>query len=124
MSETTLSAGSTVYVGAPVRPMAPERLRQISDLVGRLESVREAHLPQCYIAGQIDPPAQVLVVVLADGAYVAGTLEEIGAGLRSILPEQEHLDVLPLQSTNQLLPSIRSAGCRVGGINRPWWKPW
>ena len=120
MSQQTIRAGSQVFVGAPAHPMPAEHVHRLSALLSELAAVEEAHLPQCYIPGQIDPPAQVLMVVLTASADVASTMETITARLNGILPEGAHLDVLPLSRQHQLLPSVRKAGCVLVTRTKPW----
>ena len=124
MSQQTISAGSQVFVGAPAHPLPAERVRRLSAMLSELAAVEEAHLPQCYIPGRIDPPAQVLMVVLAASADVASTMETIIARLNGMLPEGVHLDVLHLSRQHELLPFVRKAGCVLVTRTRPWWRLW
>src|SRR4029077_11959701 len=63
-----LPAGTQAYIGAPARPMNRVLSRTIGTALGKIPEIKEAHLPQVYIKGKIDPPAQILVVVIEEGA--------------------------------------------------------
>lgn len=123
MREMHVPRGSTVYLGAPAVRMEPTIVLALGDLVDETAGVLEAHLPQAYIPTAMSAPAQVLVIVTEDADAQRG-LDQIGAGLRRILPEGRHLDVWPMSPGDPLLGSVRAADCRVsrsqsrGGILR------
>jgi len=127
-----IPAGSRVLVGAPAKPMSVDVSGAIARLIASLPAVAEAHLPQLYIRGQIDPPAQVLVVVAAPGADEGALLRQIGAEMAGILPSGMHIDAFPLPQDSPLLPGVRRAGCQIAGPDpspssadhRPWWRFW
>ena len=61
MSERTLKAGTSVYWGAPAKPMPEIMSDAISQVVAQVPGIVEAHLPQCFVEGDKEA-RQVLVV--------------------------------------------------------------
>ena len=106
-----LPASTKVYIGPPARPMAPEVSRAIGTALGRIPEICEGHLPMVYIEGKIDPPAQVLVVVLEEGA--TSQQAKIRNILGEVLPAGFHLDVLEWRQNEPTLPTVRRAGTAV-----------
>jgi hypothetical protein len=101
----------------------------MSEALGRLvatSGISEAHLPQCFVPGVMEKPAQVLVVVTTAGESDSDALRRIAQGLVSLLPPGEHLDIWPMDQHSDVLPTVRHAGCQlVGGkMKRPWWQFW
>jgi hypothetical protein len=68
-------------------------------------------LPQIYCKGKFDPPAQVLVIVLEDGAH--SQIQPIGEALHRILPEGQYLDVIPWPPGHLAMTTVRQTGCVV-----------
>lgn len=50
-----IPAGSEVFVGAPSTPMPLKRVQAITKVLSETEGISEAHLPQCYVEGVIEP---------------------------------------------------------------------
>jgi hypothetical protein len=100
-----LPAGTKVYIGPPAHPMAQEVSRAIGAALGRIPEIREGHLPMVYIEGKIDPPAQILVVVLEEGA--ASQQLKIKEIMRGLLPTGSYLDMLEWRPNNPTLPTVR-----------------
>jgi hypothetical protein len=98
--------------------MEPEIVAAISRLVDGTPEIIEAHLPQVFVTGAMQAPAQVLVIVTAD-RDLQRALDKVGAGLGRILPSGRSMDVWPLSPTDKLLPTVREAGCRVGQRPQP-----
>jgi hypothetical protein len=95
--------------------MAQEVSRAIGTALGRIPEIREGHLPMFYVEGKVDPPAQVLVVVLEDGATSQQLkIDEI---LRGILPTGSYLDVLEWRLNEPTLPTVRRTGTSLD-LNR------
>ncbi|MCA1788823.1 MAG: enhanced serine sensitivity protein SseB C-terminal domain-containing protein [Thioalkalivibrio sp.] len=125
--QTTVPKGQQIFLGAPASPMPQERVAQLSSLVAATPGILEAHLPQCFIPGSMESPAQVLFVVVAPGSSPAEIGEQLGRGLTEMLPSGEHLDVMPLDGSHQLLSSVRGAGCSLTVSQRvtqkrQWWR--
>lgn len=110
-----IPGGTPVYIGPPAKPIP----KQISDAIGKalakIDEIEEAHLPMVYIKGHIDPPAQVLVVVLNEDAPSpqARIMETLGA----ILPANFHVDITELHPGDKNLPTIRATGTQLN-LNR------
>ena len=98
--------------------MEPEIVAAIGRLVDGAPEIIEAHLPQVFVSGAMQAPAQVLVIV-TDDKDEQRALDKVAAGLGSILPSGRGIDVWPLSPTDKLIPTIRGAGCRVGQRPRP-----
>ena len=132
MDDLKVAAGSQILIGAPANPIHPDAVRAIADAVRALTGVQEAHLPQCYIPGVSESPAQVLVLVLLPGVRSEPLMDSLSPQLQGIVPRGVRLDVWPLPIEHELLPAIRGAGCQITGdvaigpvsSERKWWQFW
>ena len=118
MQRIRVPAGAQVFLGAPAEPIEPEIAAAIGGLVDGAPEIIEAHLPQVFVSGAMQAPAQVLIIVTVD-RDVQRALDKVGAGLGRILPSGRSMDVWPLSPMDKLLPTVRGAGCRVGQRHRP-----
>jgi hypothetical protein len=126
VSEYSIPKGVTFHWGAPATPMPEERSRAVAQLVANTPGIAAAYLPQCYAAGFVDPPAQVLVITVAPGAELATVMQAVGAGIARIFPPGEHLDILPSLDRGTL-QTIRASSTQIYARGaapeaRPWWK--
>jgi hypothetical protein len=112
-----LPTGTKVYIGPPARPMAPEVSSAIGTALGEIPEIREGHLPMVYIEGKIDPPAQILVVILEEGA--ASQQLKIKEILRAFLPTGSYLDVLEWRPNDPTLPTVRRTGTALDLNRKP-----
>lgn len=94
--------------------MEPEIVAAIRRLVDNAPEIIEAHLPQVYVPGAMEAPAQVLVIVVADSDSQRA-VEKLGSGLGRVVPPGRSIDVWPLSPGDRLLPTVRAAGC---GLSR------
>jgi len=108
-----LPAGTTLFIGPPAKPMAADRREGIRSAVLGITGIVEAHLPQCYAKGFIDPSAQVLVLVLAADAQDSIVVAEVERRLSTVLPQGRSLDILPLRDGAPALKTIRATGCML-----------
>src|SRR6266516_1386210 len=92
MKPLTISKSSAILLGRPAKPMPQALSAEIGMMVRAIPGIREAYLPQCYVKAVVEPPAQVLVVVLDDAADRQSVLDAIGQGLTRVLPQGAHLD--------------------------------
>ena len=106
-------AGTRVFLGAPANPASPELVRSISDIVGLVPDVVEAHFPQCYIPGITKDPGQVLILVVLPSFPIKETSTRISASISQLLPTGKHLDIWPMQSDDSLLDAVRQAECTI-----------
>jgi SseB protein C-terminal domain len=113
MQQIRVPAGSRVFLGAPAKPMEPEIVAAIGRLVDNAPEIIEAHLPQVFVPGAMEAPAQVLVIVTVDSDSQQA-LEKLGSGLGRIVPPGRSIDAWPLSPDDKLLPTVRAAGCPVG----------
>jgi hypothetical protein len=125
MKPLMMPKGTNVFLGRPAKPMPQELSSAIGKMVQAIDGIREAFLPQCYAEGAVDPPAQILVLVL-DNPADQKTLDAVGQGLTRILPQGMHLDVWPLDGSHSLLSTIRGTRMHVHTDpppqNKSWWK--
>jgi hypothetical protein len=105
-------AGATMLVGAPAKPMPPDRHNRLYDAVRRCPDVLFAYVPQVYIPASMQRPAQALFLVLRDSARGRPdeAMQAILPKLRYIWPEGEHIDVFPIFRDNSMLPTIIMSG--------------
>jgi len=105
--------------------MPEERSSAVAHVVAATPNVEEAYLPQCYAAGFVDPPAQVLVIVLARGVEPASVMPSLGAAISRIFPPDEYLDILP-SLDHGTLQTVRQTGTQIHARttprSQPWWK--
>src|SRR4051812_5695139 len=125
MKPLTIPKETSVFLGRPAKPMPQPLSDAIGEMVRGIEGIREAYLPQCYVKDVVEPPAQILVLVLVDAADQS-VLDAVGQGLSRVLPQGMHLDVWPLIDDHSLLDTVR--GTRMGihrspsAERKPWWK--
>jgi hypothetical protein len=125
MSEREINAGTSLYFGAPAKPMPNVTVAAITQVVQRVPGIIEAHLPQCFIEGEKEA-RQVLVVVVRSSDEISRVGEALMRGLESSLSpgELEFIDIMPFEVTS-MPDGVRKAGCQIfSGETRPWWKIW
>jgi hypothetical protein len=110
-----IPAGTTVYIGPPAKPIPKEISDAIGTALGKIPEILEAYLPMVYIKGQIDPPAQVLVVVLEEKR--PSPQAKITEVLRAVLPANFYIDVTESRHGDPNLPTIRATGTQLN-LNR------
>jgi hypothetical protein len=106
-------AGTKMHIGSPTIPMSPELSVAIAGMLEEMPGVLEAHLPQCYAPGVIDPPAQVLMIVLSRSGQEVMFASEVRRRLLSILPKGVPLEFMFLHRSSPELESVRRANCRI-----------
>ncbi len=125
MKPLTIPKDTSVYLGRPAKPMPQTLSDAIGEMVRSIGGIREAYLPQCYVKGIVEPPAQILVLVLDDAADQS-VLDLVGQGLERVLPQGVHPDVWPLSDGHSLLDAIRGTRmaihCASPSEKKPWWK--
>ena len=107
--------GTTIYIGPPAKRIAKQLSDAIGKALGEIAEIAEAHLPMVYIKGYIDPPAQVLVVVLDENA--PSPHAQVMEALRAALPSNFHMEVTELRPSDAKLPTIRATGTQLN-LNR------
>jgi hypothetical protein len=128
MKPFNVPVGAQMLPGAPSKPMSQSAA--IAELVASVDGIVEAHLPQCFVVGVMDAPAQILVVLLGSDGDANLALDQIGSGLTACLPEGSHLDVWPIQSGSAILNDVRGTDCEIyrsiarSTGQRPWWRFW
>jgi len=110
-----IPAGTTAYIGPPAKPIPKQISDGIGSGLGKFPEILEAHLPMVYVKGYVDPPAQVLVVVLeADQPSPQVKIAEL---LRAVLPPNSHIDITESHPDDPKLPTIRATGTQLN-LNR------
>jgi hypothetical protein len=109
-----IPAGTTAYIGVPARPIAKQAADAIGMALGRAPEIAEAHLPMAYVKGQLDPPAQVLVVVLGKNRQKS---PGVSGMLRAALPGSFRMNVTEMRPDDSSLPTIRATGTQLN-LNR------
>ena len=123
MSERQVKAGTSMYFGAPAKPMPETMSDSISQVVAQVPGIVEAHLPQCFIEGDKEA-RQVLVVGVQARAEIPRIAEELMGKLKLLFPPGQFIDILPFES-GAVPPGVREAGCQIfGSEKKPWWKVW
>jgi len=113
MRTIRVPSGSPVLLGAPARPLDAALARSVGSLATSIQGVKEAHLPECFLMGVMEAPAQVLVVVHVPEIGVKEIERELDEGLRRLLPPGMELDVWSIPYDHPLLQDIRSTGCQI-----------
>lgn len=112
-----IPGGTEIYIGPPAKPMP----KQVSDAIGRalgaIPEIEEAHLPMVYIKGHIDPPAQIVFVVINENG--PSPREKIRELLKTALPTNSHIDILESHQRDPNLPTIRATGTQLDLNRRP-----
>ena len=106
-----IPAGATLYIGPPAKPIPKQVSDAIGIALGMISEIVEAHLPMIYIKGQIDPPAQVLVVVLGENS--PSPQAKITDALRTVLPTNSKINITELHPGDPNLPTIRATGTQL-----------
>ena len=108
---------TTAYIGPPAKPMPKQISDAIGTALGMIPEIVEAHLPMIYIKGHIDPPAQVLVVVLQENR--PSPQAKIAKALRGVLPTNSHMDITESHREDSNLPTIRATGTQLDLNRKP-----
>jgi hypothetical protein len=108
-----IPAGTTLYIGPPAKPMPLERMEDIRRALVGIPGILEAHLPQCYAEGFVDPSAQILVLVLAVDAIDSVVVAAVRQRFSAVLPPGKFLDIFPIREGATALHSVRATGCQL-----------
>jgi len=110
-----IPAGTTAYIGAPANPIPKQISEPIGTELGKIPEILEAHLPQVYINGLVDPPTQILFVVVNENLpSPKGKILEV---MRQVLPTNFYVDIGELHFSDPQLPAIRAARTQLN-LNR------
>jgi len=110
-----IPVGATAYIGPPAKPIPKEISGAIGAALGKIPEILEAHLPMVYIKGHIDPPAQVLVIVLEENS--TSTDAKIVEVLSATLPSNSYLDFTESRPDDPNLATIRATRTQLN-LNR------
>jgi len=114
---TNLPAGTPVFIGPPANPLPAELVLEIAHALSEIAGIREAHLPMICSKGRIDPPAQVLIVVLENGG--PSQIPQIAEAVRRILPNGQFIEVMHWPADHPAMPTVRQTGCVVNLNGKP-----
>lgn len=112
-----IPAGTALYIGPPAKPIAREVSAAIAAGLSQITEIMEAHLPMMYAKGYIDPPAQVLIVIVANS--VPNLQSKVTDTLRASLPASSHMDVMEWGFDNPNLHTVRNTGTQLNLSRRP-----
>lgn len=106
-------ASTRLLIGAPVRPMPSSIQENLRTVLRGCQECLFAYTPLVYIAGRVDPPAQVLYVVFRDDARVRrdDLMRSLADQVHRIMPKGEFIDVLPAFADDRLLRAVILSGC-------------
>ena len=110
-----IPAGTTGYIGAPAKPLPKQLTETIGTELGKIPEILEVHLPQVYIEGLVDPPTQILFVIVDENR--PSPQKEIMEVMKRILPVNFYLDITEMHPTNPQLPAIRASRTQLN-LNR------
>jgi hypothetical protein len=113
--EFSVPAGEPIYIGAPAKPIEPERSSAIARACASIATIKEAHLPLIFVKSLQSEPRQVLVIVLEREADRGPTMKMLIDSLSALAVGRPFIDVWPLLESNSLLPSVRKAGVQIVG---------
>ena len=126
MKALSIPKGSAVMLGRPAQPMPQSLSEAIGEMVRGIAGIREAYLPQCYVAAVVQPPTQILVLVLDNTTDPQNVLDAVGKALNHMLPQGMHLDVWPMTGRDSLLSTVRGTRTHIHSAPPPekksWWK--
>jgi hypothetical protein len=108
-----LPRGTAVYFGPPAKPLPSEMQAKIAQAVSGIPGIVEAHLPQCYSKGFIDPSAQVLVLVLEPGVNAETVMPRVNENIKSAIPTGRYIDIFPLVPNHPFLPIVRQCDTKL-----------
>jgi hypothetical protein len=126
MEPRPLKAGTTILFATPAVPMPADRSAAIAEVVASAPEVVEAHLPLCFIAGQMPKPAQKLFVVFAK-EISHSAMQKIGAALPDVVSRGDYLDMMPITLSDSLPETVRGTNCQIYArtATKPrWWQFW
>jgi hypothetical protein len=106
---------SDVRIEALSKPFEPERMSRLRDELERCPDVAFAHLPQVLVHGRQARPEPALFVWLVPEAVssLRPALNAVSEIVARVLPRNEYLDVVVLNSAPELLEAVEAAGCLV-----------
>lgn len=106
-------SGTKVWIGAPANPMPEARMTILRDSIQTNADVLFAYIPQMYIAAQIDPPRQVIYLVLRDAARnrLEQVMNALTALIHSRLPQGDFVDILPVFAGHSWMGDVIRTGC-------------
>jgi hypothetical protein len=108
-----ISVGQRILVGAPevrLDPSVEEIVRQEARKIGE---IIEAHAPQMFIEGTMDRPAKVVVVVVDAVQGMSRGVELFMKRLSAQLSAKEHVDVLPVATSNPIVGPVRQSNTEI-----------
>jgi hypothetical protein len=108
-----VGSGTEMFFGKPAKPLSDDLVQRLRLLLAGMDTVQEAHLPQCYSMKLIDPPAQILVLVCDKGDQSRVTAL-LSSALADILPSGDHLDALVVHPKDKgILDAVRGCDCTL-----------
>jgi hypothetical protein len=102
-------------IGAPLSPLAAEVLTELRKGLERCPDVAFAHLPEVRVEAHQSAPNLVLFVWLRPAALrsLRSALNLVSEVVARILPPEEFVDVVILNSAPELLDEVEAANCLI-----------
>lgn len=98
-----------ILIGKPAVQPEDELLTMLRQIVDRVPSHIEAHLPQVFAVGKMPAPRLALVVVIDATEEPEPVAERLNRDVAASLPTGTSLDVWVLNPADHLLPAVRNA---------------
>jgi|GEM_PF-2226867 len=97
-----------ITIGPPKAPPPESIADTIADTIRARPEIYFAFMPEIFIPGQMESPAEVLILVSdMDGASLERVTREIHEEIRELLPEVDSIDILAVPPEHELvIPSI------------------
>src|SRR5260370_41858388 len=108
-----LPPGTTLYIGQSANPLAPETQAKIAFAISGVSGIAEAHLPQCYAKGLVDPSAQILPLALEPGVTPGNVMPQVQENMRAALPPGKFIDIFPVAPNHPMLPTVRQTNTKL-----------
>jgi hypothetical protein len=91
----------------------PDLLLELEQELGDCPDLAFAHLPQVFVPGRQQRPELVLFVWFVPQALrsLRSALDLVSEAVARVLPKDDYLDVVVLNSAPELLKDVEKAGC-------------
>jgi len=105
--------GTPVLIGAPAVPLRSVDLDVLRTCICRHREIEFAYTPQLYIKDAIDPPRQILYLVMSESTRgsVNKVMELLSADVQSRWSVGKFIDMLPVFSDDPWLGDVIRTGC-------------
>jgi hypothetical protein len=108
-----VQTGEDLRIEARKRELPRDVMKELCQRLDRCPDLSFAHLPQVFVPGRHSEPELVLFVWLEPSALrsLRSALNLVSETVARVLPKDDYLDVVVLNSAPELLPQVERAGC-------------